>query len=318
MPRMRKLALLLVAFSLFLVAGCNDNVETGAGDGGPNPGSSPSPGDDDDDDDDGASTPPPYDPGEVPTSIGGFAAFGRFVDVNSNDFVGMVNLFPVPAPVPPALGDAWNDFPNHPIDTSERVYPSSVSVASNILPPDPGQLTLEGPNGDLTLTSIMGASYLSIWNDVNKFVPLTTYTFRATGNQVEPFAEPLLSPGEITSLTPNPVGPNPFPILRSQPFTLTWTSIPDGRPIYLYMTQKDTPEMTEWTWMCKMTDDGEFTVPTSMLQDFGATVPPFVTEEWRDKLQLRRANYGSFEPMGAVGPILTAFESGWYANIEFQ
>lgn len=319
--------LCLVLLGSFLVsAGACGNVETGASDA-----PKPSPGADDDDDDGGMGddddddggvnptpTPGSWDPGPIPQSLGGFAAFGRFVDVHSDDFVGMVNFFPVAAPVPPTLAEVWNDFPEMDMDSCKRVYPSSVGVASNILPPSAGTITLEGPAGSITLTNLMGASYMSIWNDVSKFVPNSTYMLKATGAQIEPFEIPLLSPGLLTSLTPNPVGPNPFPIPRGEPFLLQWESIPDGRPIYLYLRQKDSPETEEWTYMCKLTDDGEFAVPTSVLSNFGATVPPFVTEEWRDKLELRRSTYTSFEPQGAMGPILTGFESGWYANVEFQ
>lgn len=304
--------------SLLLATSACDSVETGAADA-PKP---PPPGaGDDDDDDDGGGNPGPgpgYDPGAVPTSLGGFAAFGRFVDVHGDDFVGMVNFFPVAAPAPPTLAEVWYDYPEMAIDTCKRVYPSSVGVGSNVLPPSAGTISLEGPNGSITLTSLMGASYLSIWNDVSKFVPNSTYTLKATGAQIEPFEVPLLSPGEITALTPNPVGPDPFVIDRSQPFTLQWESIPDGRTIQLYLRQKDSPETEEWIFMCKMEDDGEFTIPTDILQNFGATVPPFVTEEWRDKIELRRATYTSFEPQGAMGPIMTGFESGWYGNVEFQ
>ena len=313
----RLLSFVLLASFLVSATAC-DNVESGATEA-PKP--APGADDDDDDDDDDGANPgptPDYDPGPMPQSLGGFAAFGRFVDVHSDDFIGMVNFFPVAAPVPPTLSEAWNDYPEMDMDSCKRVYPSSIGVASNVLPPSAGTITLEGPNGSITLTDVMGASYLSIWNDVSKFVPNSTYTLKATGAQIEPFEVPLLSPGEITSLTPNPVGPDPFAIDRSQPFLLKWSSIPDGRPIYLYMRQKDSPETEEWIYMCKVTDDGEFEVPTSVLSNFGATVPPFVGEEWRDKLELRRQNFTSFEPQGAMGPILTGFESGWYANVEFQ
>jgi hypothetical protein len=55
-----------------------------------------------------------------------------------------------------------------------------------------------------------------------------------------------------------------------------------------------------------------------MLGDFGVTIEPFPTEEWRDNMALRRWHYTSFEVPGGVGPIISAFESGWYADVKFQ
>ena len=307
------LVVLLSVFALLLTAGCG-NVDAGAGAGTPKPGETPGPGDDDDDDD-GAT---PYDPGTPPTEIGGMAAFGRFHDSNSNDFIGMVNLFPVPVPLPPNFSDVWYGSPSVPVDTCLQVYPSSVGVSSNILPPSPGDLSLEGPNGTMTLSPIMDAMYLSIWNDVGMFQPVTTYTFKATGGQIEAFEQPLLSPGEVTTLTPDVTAQKPFPIARNQPFTLTWLSVPDGNPLFLYFRQQDSPESYEYLWMCKVEDDGAFTVPANVLPNFGSTVEPWVGEDWRDGIELRRARYSSFFPEGAVGPIIVAFESGWFAEVRFQ
>jgi hypothetical protein len=147
---------------------------------------------------------------------------------------------------------------------------------------------------------------------------MSDYTLRATGGQIPAFEVPYFSPGELTSITPDPTASTPFVINRAQPLPLTWESIPDGRPVYLTFTQQDFPEMTPWMWMCKMTDDGAFEVPLAVVQDFGATVEPFPTEEWRDTMDLRRYHYGSFVVPGAVGPMLSAFESGWYADVRFQ
>ena len=49
-----------------------------------------------------------------------------------------------------------------------------------------------------------------------------------------------------------------------------------------------------------------------------STVPVFPGEQWRDKIDLRRWHYSSFEVPGAAGPIISAFESGWYADIEIH
>lgn len=314
---MRTLLALLSVSCLLLTAGCG-NVESGAGAGTPKPGETPGPGGDDDDDDDG-STPPPYDPGPMPTEIGGMAVFGRFHDTQSDDFIGMVNLFPMPVPLPPNFSEVWLMSPTTPIDTCHEVYPSSVGISSNMSPPNPGTLTLEGPNGVMTLSELMGVMYMSVWNDVALYEPLTTYTFKASGGTgIGAFEHPMLSPGEVTTLTPDITAQKPFPIARNQPFSLEWVSVPDGNPLFLYFRQQDSPESQEYLWMCKIEDDGEFTVPANVLPNFGSTYEPFAGEQWRDGIELRRAHYGSFFPAGAVAPILTSFESGWFADVRFQ
>lgn len=268
-----------------------------------------------------------YDPGPVPTTIGGMAAFARTRDqqagdsVGINDFIGMVNFFPVPVPVPPTLAVGWNDFPDMAMDTCEQIYPSSVGLSTSIAPPSAGVMTLLGPAGDtaMTLNMLQGVGmYLSIWNNPDSFVPMSHYVLHAPGAQIGAFDVPLFSPGEIKTLDPDITTPSPFPVSRSQPFLMKWTSVPDGRPIYIFMVQQDNPEFTEMDWMCKVTDDGEFAIPQTMLQSFGPTVTPFPGEKWRDKLQLRRWHYSTFTPPNAAGPILTSFESGWYSDIELQ
>lgn len=323
MPRLLLLALLVLS------AACG-NVDSGAGEPG-KPGV-PGPGGDDDDDDgsvgdddddDGGST---FEPGPVPQSLGGMAVFARMRDRSVGDlagiyedFTGMVNFFPVPVPVPPTLAEVWSDFPDMPIDTCKRIYPSSVGLATNIDPPNAGDITLQGPNGDISLSMMMGVGmYLSIWNDPNKFVPLSEYTLHATGGQIGAFQIPFHSPGQITAVTPDITANTPFSIPRDASLPIEWESIPDGRPIYLFFTQQDSPDQDEWTWMCKLTDDGAFEVPVAVLQDFGATVPPFATEQWRDNMSLRRWHYSSFEVNGGTGPIISAFESGWYADVQFE
>lgn len=319
---MRRLA--FVSLLAVLAAGCGEVKTGGAGTG---PGGTPTPG--------GTSTPAPtptpdgggYDPGPVPTTLGGMAAFTRIREhdvgdvVGIDDFDGMVNFFPIPVPVPPTLADVWNDFPGLAMDACEVVYPSSVGLSTNIDPPNAGVLSLVGPTGQTAMTLNMLAGfgmYFSALNPPEGFVPDSEYTLKATGGSIGAFEHKLESPGEITAMTPDITTTIPFPIDRTQPLHLEWNSVPDGRPIYLFLSQQDQVDYPEAIWMCKLADDGSFDVPLEMLQSFGPTVTPFPTETWRDKLALRRWKYGSFTPPNAVGPVITAMESGWYADVQFQ
>lgn len=297
---------------LLLAAGCG-NVETGGV--STQPTSTPAPGDDDDDD--GSSTPQPYDPGPAPSEAGGMAVFARNRTQDANDFVGMVNFFPIAVPLPPAFADAWNGFPDHAMDTCKEIYPSSVSLSTNVEPPDAGHLELAGPNGSIGMDPFMGM-YLSIWNPGEIYVPVSDYTLTASGGEIPPFQQTIRSAGDIPSLNPDIIAVRPFVVSRAQPLSLKWESVPDGGPIYIFFEQQDQPEWLRSTWMCKALDDGDFEVPLAVLQFFGPTVEPFPTEDWRDKLSLRRWRYGAFTPPGAAGPILTAMESGWYADIRFE
>jgi hypothetical protein len=323
---MRRLLLASLFALLAVSTGCG-NVESGGvttKDGAPTPGADDD--DDDgagDDDDDGGT----FEPGPVPEMLGGMATFARTRDRSVGDlagvyedFIGMVTFFPVPVPVPPTLKAVWEDFPDMPMDTCERVYPSSVGLSTNITPPNAGEITMTGPNGSITLTMLMGIGmYMSVWNDPAKYVPLSDYTLSAPGGAgIGAFEIPYHSPGLITAMTPDITAVTPFVINRAVPLPITWDSIPDGRPIYLFLNQQDSPESMEWVWMCKMADDGAFEIPTAMLGDFGPTYPPFGGEQWRDNLALRRWHYTTFEVPGAVAPIISAFESGWYADVQLQ
>ena len=268
-----------------------------------------------------------YDPGPLPTTIGGMAAFDRTHDqqvgdtVGINDFIGMVNFFPVPVPMPPTMADVWQDFPALAMDACMQVYPSSVGLSTTEAPPNAGVLTLVGPTGQtaMTLNMLQGVGmYLSVLNGPDGFAPMSHYVLHGAGGTIPQFDRPLFSPGEITSLDPDLTTPSPYPISRTGGFTLKWASVPDGRPIYLFLNQQDQPEYPETIFMCKVKDDGEFTIPASVLANFDPTVTPFPGERWRDKIALRRWHYGSFEVPNGAGPILTAFESGWFADVTFQ
>lgn len=103
----------------------------------------------------------------------------------------------------------------------------AVGLASNIASPRAGDVTFQGPNGSLSLTPLMGMGmYMSIWNDANKYVPMSDYVLKATGAQIGAFET--------------------------------------------------------------------------------------------HKISLRRWHYGSFTVPNGVAPILSAFESGWYADVQFE
>jgi hypothetical protein len=241
--------------------------------------------------------------------------------VGINDFIGMVNFFPMPVPVPPALADVWDDFPALAMDACEQIYPSSVGFSTSQEPPNAGTLTLVGPTGQtaMTLNMLQGVGmYLSVLNGPDGFAPMSNYVLHAAGGVIPSFDRPLFSPGEITSLDPDITATSPFPITRADGLQLKWASVPDGRPIYLFLTQQDQVDYPETDFMCKVADDGDFTIPADVLANFGPTVTPFPGERWRDKIQLRRWHYGTFEVPNGVGPIITAFESGWYADVNFQ
>ncbi len=302
-------------FVLVLLSAACGNVTSGVDTRDPNgPGAS----DDDDDGGGGDDEGNDDDPGTMPSQIGGMATFARFRDNHSDDFTGMVQFFPVPVPMPANFQEFWDDFPQQPFDTCEEKGTAAVALSSNIQPPSAGEITLEGPNGTLTLSSLMEVMYLSVWNPTTLFVPNAEYRLKSTGGQIEAFDHPMTAPGEVLSLDPNPLSTDPFPLSRTQPLPVRWESVPDGRPLYLYFRQQHAADATPLLWMCKLTDDGEFDVPVEVLQAFDSTVTPWVGEAWRDKVELRRSRLGSFFPQGSVGPVLTSFESGWFANVQFQ
>jgi len=241
------------------------------------------------------------------------------VAYQQNEMFGMLNFFPVPVPLPPTFSEIWYGYPDMAVDTCKEVYPSSVSLATNQNAPDAGDVTLEGPSGSMSFTNLMGSGmYVSIMNPPSLFVPVSTYTLRGTGGQIPAFSKQVMSPGEIKNLNPNVASTSPFVIDRSQPFTIKWESVSDGYPIQLYLEQQDQPEYPRMIWFCKVNDDGEFAVPQSVLANFGPTVEPFPTEDWRDKIALSRQRITTMDVQGAVGPVLTGFDSGWYANVRFE
>ena len=133
---------------------------------------------------------------------------------------------------------------------------------------DAGTITLQGPNGSMTLTETPGTptEYSANLGPGNYLVP-GNYTFSATGKDLPPFNVPVTIPA-----MPSWTNQSSTTVDRSNPLTITWTAGASNTYVQIQGTSyTDSTGTTGATFKCLPDPSAlSFNVPSNVLQQLPA------------------------------------------------
>lgn len=251
----------LAYLALFLVSACSSGGDSNDGNkGAKDTGTSQG------DDAGNGENPPPElpDPGTPPAAVTGIFSFDYFQEgtgaptLNASAFF----LSPPQSMQASPFPEIFSGYANVPLDecVSLPVFNVSGGQASPI---DAGELTLLAPDQSrhsITRTDFFGFILYSAELPASAFAPYSEYLLQTTGAVVPKFAGSFWTPGALTVTAPESSGKLDVP--RDKAIDVRWEGQGNGEPVIIRMTQGNT------TVVCRVTDDGEFTIPPSALAFF--------------------------------------------------
>jgi len=256
MNKVRNLAWL----ALFLVSACSSS---GSSNGGtPNTGDAGS-----SQEDDGSQGENPVslpDPGTPPSAVTGIFSFDFMQEGTGEPKLEASAFFLSPpqsmqaSPFP----DIFSGYQNVPLDQCTAL-PFVNFSGSQANPLDAGELTVVAPDSSrhsVTRNDFFGMIVYGAELPASAFKPLSEYLLLATGAVVPSFAGSFWTPGTLKVTAPESSGKLNVP--RDQPVEVRWEGQGTGEPVLIRLVQQDT------TVACRVTDDGEFTIPPSALGFF--------------------------------------------------
>lgn len=307
-----------------MAAGCGRGVKTGGVTTG---------GDDDDaagDDDDGVgATPTPTSPGEapsqdvnIPATIGATIGLSRLhSNTGTDDFEGAAWFLPQPLPTGGVgFQDLFHYYDSVPLDTCQNVVPDNTGT--DFAGRDAGEsIVATGPAGALSLPKIPFGSAIFYGGSgaASVFVPNADYVVSASGGpDIGAFTTTVGASGEITSMiSPDMWSPLPLVIDRSVPLALEWTSVADGRDVFVWLTQEgqiQSPFMAaDKILVCRFADDGHAGIPADWLAWFRESEPSAQDA----RLIVRKYKWWTFTAPGG-GAVLATIDSTWDAIAAFE
>lgn len=205
------------------------------------------------------------DPGPPPASAAGLFGFQRLAGPTSKGGVAWNGWFQMPAKAfnTPDVVSMLKGYPEIPIDTCSGPLPKfSISDGSQPNTLDAGTLSIVDPTGATHAIKKTGIATFVIYQGSlpdSAFVPGGKYGFSAPGAGV---TGNFYAPGDLTLTAPSPSKPL---VPDGKDLTVAWTSVPDGHPVLIRIHQKSTDVV------CRVTDDGEFTIPGSAWKSFQST-----------------------------------------------
>ncbi len=329
-------ALLSMSILLSLTAGCGGGITTGQA-------TTPPGGDDDDgttggdDDDDGTSGDNDDDGGTgggggggggngpaqettIPSTIGGTIGIQRLrSNTGTDDLEGAAWFLPQPlSTAGAAMQGLFHYYDDVALDSCINVSPDNSQMSMQ--GKDAGDaIAFAGNGGTLSLGKLdfFGALFYMGSTGANAYQPNATYTLSAPGGaDVGAFSVSLEGPGDITVTSPDLWNPLPVLLDNDQPLSLSWTSVPDGRPVFVWITQEEeiqAPFAPGRILLCRFADDGQGTVPAEWMGWF-ADSPD---SAWDGKISVIKYRWWTFSVSGGP-PILATIESRWDAIAEFN
>ncbi len=213
------------------------------------------------------------DPGSPPASAVGIFSFQRLAGPTSKGGVTFGGWFQSPprALSTPDVVSMLKGYPGIPLDTCSGPLPKYSVSGSQVTTLDGGALTIVDPSGASHAVKKQAvASFVTYQGELPEaaFVPGGRYALTAPSQQL---AGDFYAPGALVLTSPSPSKPlTP----DGKDLVVTWTSVPDGRPVLIRLHQD------EIDVVCRVTDDGEFTIPAKVFQSFGKpSTEPGSTDE---------------------------------------
>lgn len=198
-----------------------------------------------------------------------------------------------------------------PLDTCKDINAGPQTVSSeqqNLL--DVGELGIAAPNGQYyPVARQQFASYVFYEGDlpIEAFDPMAEYVVVGAGWQ-----GPFWSPGDLVISQPA-VGSGTVGVPRSAPFPVRWSGQPDGNPVMIFLIQGDT------VITCRVSDDGQFDVPTSALTSFEVSGGAFdPTPDEADEIVIERFTWYPVATQNGIAAALVQFEVGARIEVAFD
>jgi hypothetical protein len=206
-----------------------------------------------------------------------------FTDTISGTFI----RFTIPTAARPFFFADIDEPPVGTCQTFTSVNGPPEPRLDNLAPLNPGQLTVQGPNGSKTVTSASG-DFQTTLSSTGAYLSPGQYTVTAPGGQgVSGFTASLAVPAMPVLTSPAPDTATPFTVTRSNGLTLTWSGgTPSGLIEINGSSATDNSFNNGASFRCLVSAaSGTFTIPASVL----LPMPP--------------ANFGllTFEPFVASG-----------------
>lgn len=158
-------------------------------------------------------------------------------------------------------------------------------------------------------------TYDATW-PMEAFQPGGEYNLGASGGGgLGQFVGSFWAPGSLTLDQPALPTAALQPVPRDEPFELRWSGEPDGRPVNIYVDQPG--ETQGKSWVCRVIDDGEFSVPVEVLSTFDAGVG---SGEGGAKahISVRHENWYAIGSASGGAASLVLFDSGATLDVTFQ
>ena len=256
----------LAWLALFLVTACSANDAANNGGGkGLNDGSTSG-----DESDGGDETPAPTlpDPGSPPSQVAGIFSFDHLQEGSGDPKLNVSAIFTSP---PPSLQsspfpDIFAGYANVALDECASLPVFNVS-GGQANPLDAGELALVAPDASrhtITRTDFFGMVVYGGELPTEVFAPYAEYKVEASGGpMLSGFTGSFWTPGSLTVTAPSSSGK--LAVKRSEPLEVRWEGAGNGDPVIIRMSQKNT------TVVCRVTDDGEFTIPATALAFFSVS-----------------------------------------------
>ena len=247
------------------------------------------------------------DPGPAPKSAVGILSFTSMQgnDGTLKNSLGGIFLMPAKDLSLPDQQSVFTYYQAIPIDTC--TVPPSFSLMTGDMPMaiDAGVIKLTIPSGTTGTISKMTFGPIISYNQAlpaDAFVPAAAYQVTSSGAAVPAFMGTFYTPGDVTLTKPALPLADPALLPLNAPIDLAWTGTPDGSDVIVQIKQANT------LLVCRVTDDGAFTIPVSALASF----KPSTGGADDDQLIVQKYTWYT------AGQVLLEAFSGMTLNVSFQ
>lgn len=262
----------------------------------------------------GASRPSP---GPAPSTATGFfvLSYGRSKGATTKfQATGMFRTPPENMATPGAAA-MLSGYASVPLDTCLDLGTiPTVETSGNSTLMDGGEVRVTTPaKGDVAVAKTNIATFV-LYNGelpLDAFVDDGAYTLTVQGaGAIKAFHGQFWAPRALTVKAPLPSS-GTLAVSRSKPLDVSWTPTGDGEPALVSLSQQGR------TVLCRVTDDGAFTIPTKTLASFSAADPTSADPSNPDQLSVLKQTWYAMGTSEGT-PTLVFFHTGDTFDISFE
>ncbi len=259
----------------------------------------------------------------LPEAIAGDFLFVDEHLASGVDFFGKGRFFAEARPISERLAQELRFYEDVPLDDCTYSHYETVDGTPVGRWMDAGDELVFSHGQDLVLMVVgeilQEPYYLTQEGTLLPFVPGDAYVLSGQGGiDIGPFEASVVAPQrvEITETHPERLpGDTDVVVSRDQDVVFRWVAR-DGTPLIVRLIQWNLDDSGGAQVVCRFSDDGEGTIPASLLSRLNPTPPD---SEFPDAtLDAMRYTQTTFQPPGAAAPVLIRFQSAWFAWARLQ